>query len=165
LLVTPSRPEHPGPSKRAGHGVQAEGRLAVSRRCVGRQTTPDGRLMLTVLGGLAEFERSLILRRRPRTRDGTGVRFGRKWKLTAHQIAEARKRREAWGGLERHRKIIQRQPQHDFEALKADCSRCRKQVPRSQPCRQYPSEEGLPAATLRVPVPSAGAALAFRPTR
>jgi DNA invertase Pin-like site-specific DNA recombinase len=93
LLVTPSRPEHPGPSKLAGHGVQAEGRLAVSRRCVGRQTTPDGRLMLTVLGGLAEFERSLILRRRPRTRDGTGVRFGRKWKLTAHQIAEARKRR------------------------------------------------------------------------
>jgi DNA invertase Pin-like site-specific DNA recombinase len=61
-------------------------------------TTPHGRLMLTVLGGLAEFERSLIM-----TRTGVGgaramargVRFGRKPKLTAHQIAEARARREA----------------------------------------------------------------------
>ena len=43
-------------------------------------TTPHGRLMLTVLGGLAEFERELIL---ARTSDGRtrakarGVRFGR----------------------------------------------------------------------------------------
>jgi len=43
-------------------------------------TTPHGRLMLTVLGGLAEFERELI---RARTDDGRrraqarGVRFGR----------------------------------------------------------------------------------------
>src|SRR5215467_323991 len=43
-------------------------------------TTPHGRLMLTVLGGLAEFERHLILtrtsegRQRPQQR---GVRFGR----------------------------------------------------------------------------------------
>jgi DNA invertase Pin-like site-specific DNA recombinase len=29
----------------------------------GRLTTPHGRLMLTVLGGLAEFERELILAR------------------------------------------------------------------------------------------------------
>jgi DNA invertase Pin-like site-specific DNA recombinase len=42
-------------------------------------TTPHGRLMLTVLGGLAEFERELIL---ARTSDGRtrakarGVRFG-----------------------------------------------------------------------------------------
>ena len=55
-------------------------------------TTPHGRLMLTVLGGLAEFERLLIL---SRTNEGRvrakarGVRFGRKPKLTKHQQAEA----------------------------------------------------------------------------
>jgi len=48
-------------------------------------TTAHGKLMITVLGGLAEFERSLIL---ARTSDGRarakarGVRFGRKPKLT-----------------------------------------------------------------------------------
>ena len=58
-------------------------------------TTPHGRLMLTVLGGLAEFERYLILSRtaegrsRPRSR---GIKFGRKPKLTKHQQAEARAR-------------------------------------------------------------------------
>jgi DNA invertase Pin-like site-specific DNA recombinase len=55
-------------------------------------TTPHGRLMLTVLGGLAEFERELIL---ARTSDGRnrakarGVRFGRPQALDAHQRAEA----------------------------------------------------------------------------
>jgi DNA invertase Pin-like site-specific DNA recombinase len=61
-------------------------------------TTAHGRLMLTVLGGLAEFERELI---RARTDEGRqramarGVRFGRKPKLTPHQIREALARREA----------------------------------------------------------------------
>jgi DNA invertase Pin-like site-specific DNA recombinase len=59
--------------------------------------------MLTVLGGLAEFERSLILTRtgegRARRRWPEGFRFGRKPKLTAHQIAEARARREAGEAL------------------------------------------------------------------
>jgi DNA invertase Pin-like site-specific DNA recombinase len=61
-------------------------------------TTAHGRLMVTVLGGLAEFERELI---RARTDDGRkramarGVRFGRKPKLTAHQVREALARREA----------------------------------------------------------------------
>lgn len=61
-------------------------------------TTPHGRLMLTVLGGLAEFERELI---RARTSEGRarakarGVRLGRKPKLTAHQQKEAIKRRNA----------------------------------------------------------------------
>jgi DNA invertase Pin-like site-specific DNA recombinase len=55
-------------------------------------TTPHGRLMLTVLGGLAEFERELIL---ARTSDGRtrakakGVRFGRPPSLTPHQRQEA----------------------------------------------------------------------------
>jgi DNA invertase Pin-like site-specific DNA recombinase len=59
-------------------------------------TTPHGRLMLTVLGGLAEFERHLILARtsegRPRAK-ARGVHFGRKLKLTAHQRQEAIERR------------------------------------------------------------------------
>jgi DNA invertase Pin-like site-specific DNA recombinase len=55
-------------------------------------TSPHGRLMLTVLGGLAEFERELI---RARTGEGRkraqerGVKFGRPHKLTTHQRQEA----------------------------------------------------------------------------
>jgi len=51
-------------------------------------TTPHGRLMLTVLGGLAEFERHLILSRTAegRTRaQAAGVRFGRRPTLTPYQ--------------------------------------------------------------------------------
>jgi DNA invertase Pin-like site-specific DNA recombinase len=61
-------------------------------------TTPAGKLMLTVLGGLAEYERHLIL---SRTAEGwararvSGVRFGRKPTLTAYQCAEAQQRRNA----------------------------------------------------------------------
>jgi DNA invertase Pin-like site-specific DNA recombinase len=65
-------------------------------------TTPHGRLMVTVLAGLAEFERALILARtgEGRTRAmARGVRFGRKPKLTVHQIAEAKSRREAGESL------------------------------------------------------------------
>jgi len=61
-------------------------------------TTSHGRLMLTVLAGLAEFERDLI---RTRTGEGRerakarGVRLGRKPKLTPHQRMEALARRDA----------------------------------------------------------------------
>jgi DNA invertase Pin-like site-specific DNA recombinase len=61
-------------------------------------TTPHGRLMLTVLGGLAEFERHLILTRTAegRTRaQANGVRFGRTPTLTPYQRAEALRRRAA----------------------------------------------------------------------
>src|SRR5262249_25261124 len=60
--------------------------------------TAHGRLMLTVLGGLAEFERHLILTRSAegRTRaQANGVRFGRKPSLSAFQRAEALRRRAA----------------------------------------------------------------------
>ena len=58
--------------------------------------------MLTVLGGLAEFERHLILARTAegRTRaKARGVRFGRKPTLTPHQRAEALARRAAGEAL------------------------------------------------------------------
>jgi DNA invertase Pin-like site-specific DNA recombinase len=63
-------------------------------------TTSHGRLMLTVLGGLAEFERDLI---RARTGEGRaravarGQRMGRPFKLTDHQKREAIKRRDRDG--------------------------------------------------------------------
>lgn len=61
-------------------------------------TTAHGRLMLTVLGGLAEFERELIHMRttegRARAR-ARGVRMGRKPKLTPHQRGEALTRKAA----------------------------------------------------------------------
>lgn len=61
-------------------------------------TTPNGRLMLTILGGFAEFEREII---RARTAEGRarakaqGKSLGRKFKLTLHQRQEALARRQA----------------------------------------------------------------------
>ena len=55
-------------------------------------TTPHGKMIVTVLAGVAEFERSLI---RERTSEGrrraqsAGVRFGRPPALTSRQAAEA----------------------------------------------------------------------------
>src|SRR6516165_10575498 len=59
-------------------------------------TSPHGKLIIAVLGALAEFERSMIL---ARTLDGRkramerGVQFGRKPKLCQFQIAEALRRK------------------------------------------------------------------------
>jgi DNA invertase Pin-like site-specific DNA recombinase len=59
-------------------------------------TTSHGGLMVTVLGGLAEFERELI---KARTGEGRrraladGKRFGRKPKLSVYQEAEITRRR------------------------------------------------------------------------
>jgi DNA invertase Pin-like site-specific DNA recombinase len=58
-------------------------------------TTPHGRLLVTMLAGIAEFERELI---RARTGEGRkraqarGVRFGRPPKLSAYQRQEALRR-------------------------------------------------------------------------
>src|SRR5215472_4858104 len=65
-------------------------------------TTANGRLLLTVLGGLAQFERELI---RARTDEGRkralakGVQFGRPAKLTPYQRREAVRRRDAGEAL------------------------------------------------------------------
>lgn len=65
-------------------------------------TSPHGKLILAVLGALAEFERSMILARtsegRKRAQD-RGVKFGRKPSLTPHQRREALARREAGEAL------------------------------------------------------------------
>jgi DNA invertase Pin-like site-specific DNA recombinase len=57
-------------------------------------TTAHGKLMITILGGLAEFERSLIKARTDvgirRAREA-GIRFGRPPKLTKHQQEQALK--------------------------------------------------------------------------
>ena len=61
-------------------------------------TSPHGKLILAVLAARAEFERSMILARTGEGRkraQARGVRFGRKPKLTPHQIAEAIARRAA----------------------------------------------------------------------
>ena len=60
-------------------------------------TSAHGRLMLTILGGLAEFERELIHARTSEGRErakAQGVRMGRPSKLTDHQRKEAIRRRD-----------------------------------------------------------------------
>jgi DNA invertase Pin-like site-specific DNA recombinase len=65
-------------------------------------STMHGELMVTILAGLATFERHLI---RARTDEGRkraqarAVRFGRKPKLTRHQIQEALARKQAGEAL------------------------------------------------------------------
>jgi DNA invertase Pin-like site-specific DNA recombinase len=61
-------------------------------------TTPHGELMITILAGLATFERHLIKARTDEGRkraQARGVRFGRPMKLSRYQIEEALARRAA----------------------------------------------------------------------
>jgi DNA invertase Pin-like site-specific DNA recombinase len=60
-------------------------------------TTAQGRLLVNILGSLAEFERELIMARTGEGRKramANGVKFGRPSKLTPHQKREAIKRRD-----------------------------------------------------------------------
>jgi DNA invertase Pin-like site-specific DNA recombinase len=83
-------------------------------------TTAHGRLMLTVLGGLAEFERELI---RARTGEGRerakakGVKMGRKPKLTGLPEARSDQTPRSWrGDAGRDWPQLQRVRLNDFEA-------------------------------------------------
>jgi DNA invertase Pin-like site-specific DNA recombinase len=79
-----------------GHAIAALGNAGAGFRSLADAsvdtTIPHGRLMLTVLGGLAEFERKLI---RARTGEGRrrakarGVHMGRPPVLTRHRREEA----------------------------------------------------------------------------
>src|SRR5438132_6992176 len=81
--------------------------------------TGTGRLMLAVLGGLADVERDLI---RTRTAEGRsraqkrGQHMGRPPKLTAAQKAEARRRRAEGATLAELARSYGRGKKHDFEA-------------------------------------------------
>jgi DNA invertase Pin-like site-specific DNA recombinase len=79
-------------------------------------TSPHGKLILCLLGALAEFERSMILARTSGGRKramSRGVRFCRKHKLSPFQVREAIARREAGEPLT----DIGRCEPLDFEAL------------------------------------------------
>jgi DNA invertase Pin-like site-specific DNA recombinase len=79
-------------------------------------STPHGKLMVTVLEGLAEFERHLILSRTNEGRQramARGIKFGRKPKLTKHQQAEALERKANGETLTEIAKELQRQSHDD----------------------------------------------------
>jgi len=82
--------------------LDAVGRAGAGFRSLGDAwadtTTPHGKLMIAVLGGLAEFERHLILSGTNEGRQramANGIKFGRRRKLTKHQRDEALARRNA----------------------------------------------------------------------
>jgi DNA invertase Pin-like site-specific DNA recombinase len=64
-------------------------------------TTPHGRLMLTVLGGLAEFERHLIL---SRTDEGRVRARARGVRSVASQSSPSISKRKPWGGSRKARR-------------------------------------------------------------
>jgi DNA invertase Pin-like site-specific DNA recombinase len=80
-------------------------------------TTPHGKPMITVLGGLAEFERHPILARTNEGRERAKARgVGRKLKLTPHQRREALARRAAGEALDDIGRTFGVKPLDDLEA-------------------------------------------------
>jgi DNA invertase Pin-like site-specific DNA recombinase len=82
-------------------------------------TTPHGRLLVTMLAGIAEFERELI---RARTGEGRnrakarGVRFGRPPVLSVHQRQEVIQRLVEGTTQADLARNLWREPSHDIEA-------------------------------------------------
>src|ERR1700738_3453318 len=83
-------------------------------------TTPRGRLMLTVLSGLAEFEHNLIRARTGEGQKRAKARRRQAWAQTETDAAPAGGGASAPGRVRRdtgrHCANLQRQPQHDFPA-------------------------------------------------
>lgn len=82
--------------------VHRVGKAGASFRSLGDPlwdtSSPQGRLLATMLAGIAEFERELIRERTGAGRErakANGVKFGRKRKLSPYQRAEALRRRDA----------------------------------------------------------------------
>jgi hypothetical protein len=91
---------HPRPVEHPRGDHLQEGRFPPPGHAWADTTTAHGRLVLTVLGGLAEFERDLIRTRTSEGRDrakARGIKLGRKPKLTEHQKREAIRRRDRDG--------------------------------------------------------------------
>lgn len=80
-------------------------------------TTPAGKMIMTVFGGIAEFERSLILSRTQEGREAAqarGVAFGRPGKLKSDQKNLARELVKEGQRYQRSRSHIQRTPSNDL---------------------------------------------------
>jgi DNA invertase Pin-like site-specific DNA recombinase len=82
--------------------IDSIGRAGASFRSLGDPlwdtSSAQGRLLSTLLAGIAEFERELIIERTGQGRKramANGVKFGRKRKLSEYQRTEAIKRRGA----------------------------------------------------------------------
>jgi DNA invertase Pin-like site-specific DNA recombinase len=101
-LVIVSKLDRLARSTRDLHTLNEIGEAGAKFRSLGEPwadtTTPHGELMVTILGGLATFERHLILARTDEGRKAAqaqGVRFGRKPALSIFQRSEARARLDA----------------------------------------------------------------------
>jgi len=83
-------------------------------------TTAHGRLMLTVLGGLAEFERELIVARTGEGRlraKARGVRFGRPRTLTPPSAVGGHAASRGGRGTGRSREVLRREPVNHQPAI------------------------------------------------
>jgi DNA invertase Pin-like site-specific DNA recombinase len=94
--------------------------------------TSTGRLMIAILGGLADVERDLI---RTRTAEGRsrakarGMRMGRTPSLTPQQPGGSPPAPRGGRDVERPRPILQRQHGHDFEAQDMSAAASRHLLP------------------------------------